>query len=140
MAAAEGARPADVGSEGGASAASAADGDLVSDYSRGKRLRKLMRLLSSKAALQVVTGFRLKVVLLAFGILVLHVGSFAAIVGYMNTATSYLQDLTAAGTIMDVVNRAATLGLVLEAAQRSYGFLPSDTAQYAAELDEVQTR
>jgi hypothetical protein len=36
-----------------ASASVVGDGGIVSDYSRGKRLRKLTRLLSSKAATQV---------------------------------------------------------------------------------------
>jgi hypothetical protein len=51
---AAGAAPA--GDEASASEASASmvgDGGAVSDYSRGKRLRKLARLLSSKAATQV---------------------------------------------------------------------------------------
>lgn len=122
------------------SASIAGDGGLVSDYSRGKRLRKLMRLLSSKAALQVVTGFRFKVVLLAFGILLLHIGSFAAIVGYVGKSSSYLTELSAAGTVLDQMHRTATLSLVLEAAQRGYGFLSADTAIYAEQLQDSLTQ
>lgn len=129
-----------VATEGAASELSdtiPADGALVSDFTRGKRLRKLMRLLSSKAAMQVVTGFRFKVLMVVAFIIVLHIGSFGAIVGYIAKATSYLTDLTAAGDVVDYMHRTATLSLVLEAAQRGYGFLPSDTAKYAEQMKDL---
>jgi hypothetical protein len=51
--AAGGAPAGDAASASEASATVVGDGGIVSDYSRGKRLRKLARLLSSKAATQV---------------------------------------------------------------------------------------
>lgn len=117
-----------------ASASAAGDGGVVSDYSRGKRLRKLMRLLSSKAALQVVTGFRTKVVLLAFAMVLVHIASFSTLMGMVQFGISYMTDLAAAGEVLDSMYRTCTLSLVLEAAQREYGFTSADTAPYAAEM------
>jgi len=128
---------ADAASE---SSASYAHSELVSDYSRGKRLRKLKKLLSSKAALQVVTGFRYKLILLALAILMLHVASFSVILSFIAKQHTYLKELGAAGEVMNLMQRIDTLSLVLEAAQRKFFFSPADVPTYAAEMAEMIAR
>jgi hypothetical protein len=127
---------ADGGSESQATASTAADGGIVSDYGRGRRLRKLMRLLSSKAALQTVVGFRFKVIVLAAAIMAMHMGAFAALMGLMGKQDTYMTEVAAAGEVLDVMHRVTSLSLVLEAAQRGYGgFAAADIPKYAAEME-----
>lgn len=123
------------GSESQATTNTAADGSLVSDYGRGKRLRKLIRLLSSKAAMQVVVGFRYKVILLVAVMFIVHMGAFGALVGFLGKQATYLDEMEAAGEVVDLVHRIASLSVVLEAAQRGYGLAAGDIATYAAEME-----
>lgn len=125
----------ELGSESQATTNTAADGGMVSDYGRGKRLRKLVRLLSSKAASQVVLGFRFKVIVLIAAICIIHMGAFGAFLGFIGKQDAYVDEVAAAGEVLDTVHRIASLSLVLEAAQRGYGFTSSDTPTYAAELE-----
>jgi hypothetical protein len=84
--------------------------------------------------LQVVTGFRVKVVLLAVFILVLHTASFAALMGLVRVQVSYKTDMGAAGEVADALHRVLTYATVLEAAQRGYGFTQTDIPLLAAEM------
>lgn len=123
------------GSEGQATSNGTAGEGNVSDYGRGKRLRKLLRLLSSKAALQVVIGFRFKVILLVVAICMVHMGAFGALLAFVAKQDVYLSEVAASGEVVDVLHRVAALSVVLEAAQRSYGLQTADIPLYAAELE-----
>jgi hypothetical protein len=129
----------DLNSESQATTNTGADGSLVSDYGRGKRLRKLVRLLSSKAALQVVVGFRFKVIILVGIICLVHMGAFGALLGFLGKQDTYLDEVFAAGDVVDKMHRTASLSLVLEAAQSGYGFAAGDIAKYAAEMEKTYT-
>lgn len=111
------------------------DTGIVSDYGRGKRLRKLMRLLSSKAALQVVVSFRFRVILLVAAICIVHLGAFGALLAFISKQDSMLDDVEAAGDVVDLVHRIAGLAVVLDAAGRGYGFAAADLPKYAAEME-----
>jgi hypothetical protein len=111
------------------------DTGIVSDYGRGKRLRKLMRLLSSKAALQVVVSFRFRVVLLVAAICIVHLGAFGALLAFISKQDSMLDNVEAAGDVVDLVHRIAGLAVVLDAAGRGYGFAAADLPKYAAEME-----
>jgi hypothetical protein len=130
----------DAGSEGAASGSTAADSSMVSEYGRGRRLRKLMRLLSSKAALQTVMGFRIKVIVLSLAIMAVHMGAFGAVLGFISKQSTLMGDVAAAGEAVDVMHRVASLTLVLDAAERGYGFGAADTKRYAVELDTEMSR
>jgi hypothetical protein len=130
----------EMGSESQATTNTAGDGSIVSDYGRGKRLRKLIRLLSSKTAMQVVVGFRFKVILLVAVMCCVHMGAFGAILGFVGKQDGYLDEVEAVGEAADILHRIATLSLVLEAAGRGYGFVAGDIATYAAELETNYNR
>jgi hypothetical protein len=126
--------------DAGSEATSGVDPGLVSDYGRGKRLRKLMRLLSSKAAMQVVVGFRFKVIILVVAIGIIHMAAFGALVGFLSKQYTYLDEVEAAGTVLDLVHRTASLSVALEAAQRGHGFAVGNVPKYAAEMEEYYDR
>jgi hypothetical protein len=84
--------------------------------------------------LQVVTGFRVKVVLLAIFILLLHTASFAALTGLVRSQMAYMKDMEAAGQVLDLLHRVITYATVLEAAQRGYGFTQADVPALAKEM------
>jgi hypothetical protein len=135
------AEPGKDGSMAGGSEATTGVTDApVSDYGRGKRLRKLVRLLSSKAALQVVVSFRFKVILLVLAICVIHLAAFSVLVGFLSKQYTYLDEVEAAGDVLDLVHRVSTLSVVLEAAQRGQGFAAGNIPRYAAEMEEAYNR
>jgi hypothetical protein len=84
--------------------------------------------------LQVVTGFRVKMVLLAAFILLLHTASFAALMGLVRSQMSYMKDMGAAGEVMDLLHRVITYATVLEAAQRGYGFSQAEIPVLAKDM------
>lgn len=112
----------------------------VSDYGRGKRLRKLVRLLSSKAAMQVVVAFRYKVILLVMAIGIIHLAAFGVLVGFLSKQYTYLDEVEAAGDVLDLVHRTASLSVALEAAQRGVGFAIGAIPKYAAEMEDDYNR
>jgi hypothetical protein len=69
----------------------------VNDFSRGKRLKKLLRLLNSAAARATIIAFRLRMLLLTAAVGVLHVVCFGVLIGRMAGAQTKLQELQAAG-------------------------------------------
>lgn len=126
---------------GGSEASGSVAGDAnVSDYKRGKRLRQLKRLLSSRATLQVITSFRMRVLLLTLCVLLLHAGGFATLISYLTQQEVSLTEVSAAGSVMDALHRIATLSLVLDAAERGHGFSAADVNKYVAELEDAHTR
>lgn len=136
--------PAEPGKEGsmagGSEATTGVTDAPVSDYGRGKRLRKLVRLLSSKAALQVVVAFRFKVILLVLAIGVIHLAAFGVLVGFLSKQYTYLDEVEAAGDVLDLVHRVSSLSVALEAAQRGQGFAAGAIPKYAAEMEESYNR
>lgn len=118
----------------------AGDTGIVSDYGRSKRLRKLMRLLSSKAALQVVVSFRFRVILLVAAICIVHMGAFGALLAFITKQDSFLDKVEYAGDVTDLVHRVAGLAVVLDAAGRGYGFTAASIPKYAAEMEEAYNR
>lgn len=73
-------------------------GDVqVSDYSKGKRLRKLLRLLNSKQALQAITSFKLSMVALSIGLTIIHLGCFVLLMVFINQQDGYVKEIDAAG-------------------------------------------
>lgn len=125
---------------GGSEATTGVTDAPVSDYGRGKRLRKLVRLLSSKAALQVVVAFRFKVILLVLAIGVIHLAAFGVLVGFLSKQYTYLDEVEAAGDVLGLVHRVASLSVALEAAQRGQGFAAGAIPKYAAEMEESYNR
>lgn len=73
-------------------------------------------------------------VLLAAFILVLHTGSFAALMGLVRSQVAYETDMGAAGEVMDALHRVLTYATVLEAAERGYGFTQADIPALAEEM------
>ena len=77
--------------------ASGADAGGVNDFSRGKRLKKLLRLLNSKAAQQAVVLFKYRMLLLVLGIIVMHIVCFATVIIVLQGTHTVLTELRAAG-------------------------------------------
>lgn len=130
----------DAASDAPSAAASTVDDSNVSDYGRGKRLRKLMRLLSSRAALQTVVSFRLRMIVLALVIMVVHMGAFGAVMGFLEKQDNLMDEVAAAGEVLDTMHRIASLTVMLEAAQRGAYFQPSNTASLATDLGSAIDR
>lgn len=70
---------------------------LVGDFARGKRLRKLLRLLSSATTVRIVRMFRLRMMGLALGVLLVHAAAFAAMLALLARDEAHIKELGAAG-------------------------------------------
>jgi hypothetical protein len=84
--------------------ASGADAGGVNDFSRGKRLKKLLRLLNSKAAQQAVVVFKYRMLLLVLGIVMLHIACFASVMLVLKSTHTVLTELRAAGERLHFFN------------------------------------
>lgn len=80
-------------------------------------------------------SFRARLLLLAVAVVVLHLASFSVLLGFLAQQAGLLTDMAAAGSVADAAQRLATLSVVLDAAERGYGFNRSDMPAYAAEFD-----
>jgi hypothetical protein len=84
-------------------AASGAEGSTTTgstgggDFARGKRLRKLLRALNSYATVRTMNVFRLRMILLSGGVLLLHVVAFVAALATISAGESHTHENDATG-------------------------------------------
>jgi hypothetical protein len=84
----------------GASEGTSAAGDgahLVGDFARGKRLRKLLRLINNGATAATLAMFRFRMLLMTMTVLAVHVAAFVAVMVVLSDESSYVTNLAAAG-------------------------------------------
>jgi len=90
-------------------AGEAADDALYqSDFKRGKRLRKLARLLASKRATKAGARFKQHTVLLALGLIVAHLACFVASVVLIDNQRQYINEVDDAGNAVITMHQIAT--------------------------------
>lgn len=83
----------------------AGDGaQLGGDFARGKRLRKLLRLINNQVTANTLTAFQRRILGLSFGVLLLHVAAFAAVMATLSSDATYAQELDAAGVARSVTS------------------------------------
>lgn len=101
-----------------------------SDYSRGKRLRKLLRLLSSRAAVETLNTFKLHIHLLVAGVVLLHAACFVIMLYFINHQATYVTDITAAGRLLWQHHELLLHGMLLaDFMQYNQGLLPQPVMQ-----------
>jgi len=91
------------GSEGGGASASdntSGVGDathLEGDFARGKRLRKLLKVLNSYATVKTMNTFKQRMIGLSLAVLLLHIAAYAAIMASLANQEAYLLEVDAVG-------------------------------------------
>jgi hypothetical protein len=83
--------------EGATSASDATGGGSGGDFARGKRLRRLLRVLNSYATVKTLDTFNTRVLMMSCGVLLLHVAAFVAIMAALANEDSYLHEVDATG-------------------------------------------
>lgn len=99
--AAVGAAGSDVPGGASQSDATSAAGEAArfgGDFARGKRLRKLLRLINNRVTLQTLSSFQRRMLGLAMGVLLLHIAAFVAVMITLSSNETWVSELDAAGT------------------------------------------
>jgi hypothetical protein len=78
-----------------------------SDFKRGKRLRKLMRLLGSKQAEKVPDRFYSHTVMVTVLVMVIHLACFIASVVLLESQKSFITEVDDAGSAVIAMHRMA---------------------------------
>eukprot|EP00878_Enallax_costatus_P031470 GHUV01034416.1.p1 GENE.GHUV01034416.1~~GHUV01034416.1.p1 ORF type:complete len:452 (+),score=95.23 GHUV01034416.1:594-1949(+) len=82
-------------------------GGYRSDFKRGKRLRKLARMLNSKQAQKANTRFYKHTVLVILGLLIAHMACFIASVALIDGQKQYIEEVVDAGSAVITLHRMA---------------------------------
>lgn len=75
----------------------AGDSAHIGDFARGRRLRKLLRLINSRVTMQTLGTFKGRMLLMSFGVLLLHVAAFVAMLVSLANETTYVNELNSSG-------------------------------------------
>jgi hypothetical protein len=102
----------------------------ASDFNRGKRLKRLLKLLSGRQATKALTRLRLHARLLLAGILVLHTVCFIVVVMAMYQQYSYATNISSAGQAIVETHLVGTYSRDIEAASRNVGLNVSYDMNY----------
>ncbi|WIA17635.1 hypothetical protein OEZ85_014441 [Tetradesmus obliquus] len=130
---------------GGDGASSAPDGSEAgayeSDFKRGKRLRRLARMLNGKQAQKAAARFYKHACLLTLGLFVAHTACFAASVSLINAQNQYIQEVDDAGAAVITLHRMAIDCRVLDALHKGIEqpgiFTQADLAGFSALFEEA---
>eukprot|EP00775_Hariotina_reticulata_P007071 gene7071-7284_t len=72
-------------------------GSVQADYARGKRLRRLARVMNSRLALKTASRFQRHTVLMILGLLLAHIVCFAVSLVTINSQAQYMKEVDDAG-------------------------------------------
>lgn len=86
------------------------------DFSRGKRLKRLLKLIASKQATSALHTLRYHMYGLVTLMVLLHVACFTTLLMYLNWQKAYITNIAAAGEAMDHVYAAGMYSRAIHAA------------------------
>jgi len=124
--------------DAGKADAAAADlaGGASSDFSRGKRLKRLLKLIAGKQATAALHTLRTHMYGTVAAMVLLHVACFIALLAYINRQKAYIINISAAGEALDHIHAAGMYSRAIHAAYANYTFTRADIPKFRASLTE----
>ncbi|GIL79405.1 hypothetical protein Vretimale_18290 [Volvox reticuliferus] len=105
-----------------------------SGMSRGKRLKRLLKLLSGQKVSRGVSRLRMHVLVVIGSMMLVHTLCFILVIIYINKQKLFITEISAAGEAIDRTFYTAMYTRAIEAATRSAGFSSDNIASLEARL------
>ncbi|PNW87648.1 hypothetical protein CHLRE_02g142166v5 [Chlamydomonas reinhardtii] len=107
---------------------------------RGRRLKRLLKLLSGQKVVRGVTRLRLHVLVVIGLMLLVHAVCYLMLIILINKQKAFITEISAAGEAIDRSHFTSMYSRAIEAASRGEGFTAADIGGLAAHMDTETDR